>query len=394
MPTDAELFDEALPNIPDVSKAKRLSEERIQDEEFRGFVADLKRDAKILLHQASMSRMLKRPFPRIVFDVTDATEAGAFAFKYADSYFISINLGLIAILCDLFLRLWTLPDVLLPVGDSSREQGQGKGVPLEFDAKNRIISENNNLIRFSTVSPNCPMRKSNAYSFARMSLEFVFFHELRHILAGHLDYRGYKYGAFVISEFPVENTDLERRLVYQATEFDADGYGAHCLMHEIVKSMPMPILKTGDNKVDNDNFEECKRIVATCFVSIDMFFKFYSVNRPQHASAYWNMDLHPPVHLRRLTALGAIRGYFQPLGVQEFDNWLKTLDPVARAARITEGAVGQCFSNAQSDVKNIASAFTPEAMAHFKQLEEEYLRIEPELSNYSFVAFPERHSDV
>jgi hypothetical protein len=302
-------------------------------------------------------------------------------------------LGLIAILCDLFLRLWTLPDVVLPVGDSSKEQGQGKGVPLEFDAKNRIISENNKFIRFITISPNCPIRKSNAFSFARMSLEFVFFHELRHILAGHIDYLGAKYGAFVIPEFPVENTDLERRLVYQATEYDADGYGAHCLVHEIVKSMPMPILKTGNNNVDNDNFEECKRIITTCFVSIDMFFKFYSVNRPQHASVYWNMDRHPPVHLRRLFALLAIKGYLRPLGVQELDDWLKTLDPVWRAASITEGAVGRCFSNAHSNV-DITSALTPEAGVHDKQLLEEWLRIEPELSNYSFLAFPERHSDV
>ncbi|MBA4056647.1 MAG: hypothetical protein C0490_18175, partial [Marivirga sp.] len=111
-----------------------------------------------------------RPYPPVIGDFVENFMPNACAASYKKKYLIGVNTGFFAAAWDLFLRMLSHEKILTTIGDCSKEKFPG---PDAWGPE---------------MVPKDETRLHYAAHLTNLALNYVFQHELGHILGGHIDY--------------------------------------------------------------------------------------------------------------------------------------------------------------------------------------------------------------
>ena len=141
----------------------------------------------------------------IYFDYVNNGDFNALATSHKGSYFFGIFGGAIPKLYDVFVRLMSAPTVLPEVGDPSKENF------------NNVITSGH-----LECEPKDQNRLEHSVYFFETAIHFLLFHELAHIMRGHIEYLKKKNGNHLLLE---TDHSCFKGITYsemQALECDAD----------------------------------------------------------------------------------------------------------------------------------------------------------------------------
>jgi hypothetical protein len=183
---------------------------RLSDSEFAGLPPPIRN--LITLSRAMAKQIIDAQKMAVVvhFDYIDSEAFNALAMRSStrnDLYYVGINLGVVPHLYDLFGRAMSHPDILPHVGNASKE------VPGDCS-------------RPFTRSPLDENRDRHCAFFFTDAIIFLLFHELTHIVRGHLGFLQNRGASALYAEHDAARVDRIPARVCQALEIDADLYGA------------------------------------------------------------------------------------------------------------------------------------------------------------------------
>jgi hypothetical protein len=234
---------------------------------------------------------LLKPLPSIIFDFVENNNLNAFAMKSDNKYIIGIHISTFVILSDLFSRMLANKNILPNIGNASLEK------PIE--KINDYFSNLEDLvnIEFKVVQPIDPIRKKYADYLALIALDFIFEHELSHIVFGHVDYLNEKYGLEIYTEINNSAINIKNNLDFQTLEMDADGTAlARCCSFAVFE-----ILNKGFFKIDSDVkfiYSDYYSAFSTInFVITTLFLIFGDDN---FRDIQPGKTMHPPPRMRQL----------------------------------------------------------------------------------------------
>jgi hypothetical protein len=193
----------------------------------RGFItkdkspelSNLKKRFDWFLRVHSQDPALIKPYPHIIFNFMDSENIGGFTGKEGDTYYIAISDATELILKDLFLRMLSHPNILTKIGDPTKEHFS-QPIP-DYFFNIRQMVESGHKGNYSLVKPKDVAREQYAYHLTYLALDYLFFHELSHILFGHIDLL--KSGKGLGEDIPYHTDIVDRRnFDMQTLEMDAD----------------------------------------------------------------------------------------------------------------------------------------------------------------------------
>jgi hypothetical protein len=159
--------------------------------------------------------------------IVDNPDFNAFAMEHNGHDRVCIFRGAIEKLYGNFLGMLSVPFFLPTVGDVSVEDmpdelllGGFPSAPLL-----RSASAQNQSIPF--YLPNDETRRLVATVLIELALEFLIYHELGHVLGGHLELMESKTGSSFISEFANAIATPQIAMMQQVMECDADAFACH-----------------------------------------------------------------------------------------------------------------------------------------------------------------------
>jgi hypothetical protein len=160
--------------------------------------------------------------PEPYVDIIDNNETNAYVTKRGDKYFIGITYGAILVFNDIFYRMMESKNVLTEVGDPDREMNTAKVFSIRLTNMGQLaVTEKHS----KDSEPIDNIRILFGFQLIKMAFEFLIWHELAHIVFGHVDYIHSVLGAFELKE--IEREESRSRLdpiVSQTLEIKADQF--------------------------------------------------------------------------------------------------------------------------------------------------------------------------
>jgi hypothetical protein len=199
------------------------------------FSAPLHGNRWILAHDATPTS--------IVFGVTHDEEFNAFAFLSANQHCIAFNHSVFPTLLQVFCELTAQATFLPMIGNST---------VTSFPALKTVSkSTTGDLLWEGMVLPKLlpqdPERLQYTFILYRLALEFLFFHELHHVLGGHISYIGNQYAMSALLEIrqrdPLSFKD-RRCMEWAADFFAAKSLADSCLSRRFMTINPSQIPNT------------------------------------------------------------------------------------------------------------------------------------------------------
>lgn len=163
---------------------------------------------------------LLRPFPKIIYDFVENSNFNAFALNAGPRYIIGVNWSVFVLLSDIFSRMLANPNILKNIGDVSKEKLMPQISDYYTNAFDLFDSFENS--KYIVAQPIDNIRKKYADLLTLLAMDFIFEHELSHILFGHVDYINDKYGIKIFSEFSNNDVQIKNNTDFQTLEMDAD----------------------------------------------------------------------------------------------------------------------------------------------------------------------------
>jgi hypothetical protein len=173
----------------------------------------------------SDSKECKKVLNGLYYDFVYNPSPNAFCRKIGAEYFIGLNGGLIELIHHIVFALCSEPTFLPDIGDPQVEVSVGgEFYERGFETKKQIASANDSLILYVPHRiPKSTSRKLLACFISELALEYVFLHELGHLMIGHLEKASDKEGNAFISELSSSDEILKRK-EKQFFEYEADGF--------------------------------------------------------------------------------------------------------------------------------------------------------------------------
>lgn len=145
-------------------------------------------------------------------------------FRNEGEHYIGLYAGGFLVMHDTFSTMLSHPKILDDIGDPSMEHFDGS-LPPAFDLDVGHHPKLSTAIkrRFYRKCPRDPVRKAAALTMARLAFDFLFYHEIAHIIAGHLE--------FTDSSSPKAQL-RERRTLHMADDDPSPMMGADILEYD------------------------------------------------------------------------------------------------------------------------------------------------------------------
>lgn len=155
------------------------------------------------------------------FDFVDNPEINAAAGKAAGLYLIGVNVGAYESLMFLPSALLSWPEMLVQIGDATREVAAPFDFAAAFGVRWEPRSERVRQGASRLLVPRDPLRKNAAFCMTMMAMDVILAHEFGHVLAGHVDFMGNQGLAFRLNERGAEPGGVDVTLM-RALELEAD----------------------------------------------------------------------------------------------------------------------------------------------------------------------------
>lgn len=163
----------------------------------------------------------KRPL-LLAFYFINNSAINAIASKDDKYYYIGINSGVVYLLERLFCHIMCNPNMFSWIGDSASETA---AEPMSRKLFQDIREFTDNGLSLSYDRPKDPLREAMARFLTTQALTFLAFHELTHIMNGHIDYLNDTLGIMSIYENRFSAGERAENLLSQTLEWDADAIG-------------------------------------------------------------------------------------------------------------------------------------------------------------------------
>lgn len=310
--SDNEIFDLATQNKEWGS--------RFDDKHSPKDLQDYKQSHQFFLdgYRAKSNQLLK-PFPKIIYDYINNISFNAHAFKYKEHYIIGIHLGIWAIVTDLFHRMLARKEILQEIGNS-KEESSATSISDYYDNVFDLLI-NTPLDKFKLKFPKDPVRQLYAYHLSGRAMDFVFEHELAHILFGHADYLSDFLGIDCVSEFQPSEVVNQNKFDLQTLEMNADTMALQSCCFRALNTVQNNSLVNPHFRVFYyDNYQALS----------DLAFAVYNVIRVFGDGDYKNIELgkstHPDPRVRQVILLSFLEQTMKSQQAHKIDhNKLHTL---------------------------------------------------------------------
>jgi len=251
--------------------------------------------------------IVKRP-PHIIFNFIDNVQFGAFAdLKNKDYAIIGLYIGTKYLLTDIFNRMLSYNNLFLDIGDASKEILSEPSIR-NFYTNTTDLFEFGNLKQneyYDYFQPIDETRHFFASHLTKLSLTFIFEHEISHIINGHIHYIKTIFDKSFTDNYNAELPLKVPLRTYQALEMDADCSAVNsCTIIAINNSNP-----------NNDYPDKAMKNLFTSREGalLDMFLAIYMTLRlmgdGRYRLEYVNHDVHAPNRVRQVQIMTTLIEY-------------------------------------------------------------------------------------
>jgi hypothetical protein len=218
-----------------------------------------------------------KDFPGIVTGIAESGDINAIAIRDPDTYYIAVCRGVIDKLIDIFPRLLSRPDVFPWLVDGPIDvPGVDTGALPPIRLTRRVLA---------------------ALWMANAATHFLMYHEVGHVVCGHLDYGSGARNARFIMEAVSSGGRPHENLERQSLEYEADAFAAVLLLsyhfHPNRLSVDLPFLVGCDNK------DKPIRVLNLLLGSILGVLRMFGGTLKDYDK--WDEDTHPPAEVRRIS---------------------------------------------------------------------------------------------
>lgn len=238
---------------------------------------------------------LLKPFPSIIFDYVENNNFNAFALKSEDKHIIGIHSSVFFIVSDLFSRMLASKNILPNIGNATLEKQTKKIFDYYSNAEKLVQHQENG--EFEIVQPIDPIRKKYADHLTLLAMDFIFEHELSHIVFGHVDYLNEKHGINVYSEINNSGENIKNNLDFQTLEMDADSTAlARCCSFAYFEILNNSFLKIDpDIKFIYSDFYSAFSTINFVITTVFLIF-----GDGDYKDVQPGRTIHPPPRIRQL----------------------------------------------------------------------------------------------
>jgi hypothetical protein len=273
-----------------------------------------------------------RPLPAVCAGIANCTRVDACAFLDDDTYYIAICQGVFRLLKATFLRLLSRPDVFPWLGNVANITPR-TDVP-------RLPRDATALTPAYLPSSMDPIRNDVAAWMLVEATRFIYLHEVRHIIGGHVDYLRTRRNAALIKETVSTAGAPSANTISQALEVDADSFAtvtllAHYFSPTPVFSFNLPFLAGCQNKAS-----KLLNLELSAILAVHKLF-----GSPLSPYDHWDRFDHPPAEVRRAALLLSSQRHLRDWGHTELAD---SPDAILEAAGVIDGALHEIFGDAPS----------------------------------------------
>lgn len=158
--------------------------------------------------------------------IVDNTELSAYAENHADYDRIYIFRGALEIIYGNIFGLLSIPTFFPAIGNVEMEVAPQNLFAGGFP-RAPMLRDDSNANQPMTLFPNDQTRMTVALILAELAFEFLIFHEIGHIVGGHLEILRINQNVTTISEFEHAVNNSDNCTLNQVLECDADAFACH-----------------------------------------------------------------------------------------------------------------------------------------------------------------------
>ncbi|MGH7132983.1 MAG: hypothetical protein ACREJO_13665 [Phycisphaerales bacterium] len=331
----------------------------------------LQHRAQLFLNAFNTSSARLRELPQTTFVWTCSNELTGVAAALRGEYFIFLPALLPQLLGALIHDAFSMRTFFDWIGSASVESDDATLGPREYYLGDPFSGDHKSLMPIDRV------RRVVANIITQWAFDFVVRHEMRHIIAGHLDYLAYRgLQACIVDGVgapPIPVTALE----WQALEMDAD-----CFAVCGITRAALDLAESRDARLRSGIAPAHDVDEALSLLMFAVSAAFLLLGTGKEAPVQWEDLTHPPADIRGLSARATMVTYLQKRCPDLFHA------PRPKCALAYSGLT-QLHLLLQRPSVNLDSHLERFDAARYysKKLTTEWLRLEPHLVPFSYASF-------
>jgi len=251
---------------------------------------------------------LHRKFPQIVFNYVQNSNVNAFA-RSKDPQFAIIGIyeGGYHILRDLFCRMLSYNSLFATIGDQAKEIYDSPSLRNFYTNIEDLVSYGNLDFpdTYEFLMPKDKIRQTYSNLLFQIAREFVFEHELSHILNGHTLFGNDAYGQDFLSVIP-DGKDRIPKITRLTLEMDADCTGFNRCLNRAIYMFDNPRSFSEDYR---QFFLTIEDAISNVTAAVYAYFKLFGDGQYQAARA---LEIeHSPPKVRQLILLSTAEEFIK-----------------------------------------------------------------------------------
>jgi hypothetical protein len=291
------------------------------------------------------------------FDYIENWDVNALAFERDNHDFVGIYIGAIVTIYSFFGSLLAYPRFLMSIGNPLAEEEWKSD---RFDPRQ--------LYR----QPKDVARRSFAHLMATLAIDFLFAHEIGHLMNGHVKLLRMKKGMPLVAEFDPTQKTLEENLTLQTLEMDADSFA-------VGQGLATALGRADDpSHVFPPDWREwygtSRQALFSWTLAIYGFFRLFfkgTVNLDDLDSTS-----HPPPNIRLSMALTTVVEFLKKRGLVEL---IPQLEPIIGEVMRTVETGQALITSTPLNLGGIQQTLDPRANKHLGRLLNHWKVLRPEL---------------
>jgi len=291
------------------------------------------------------------------FDYVENLELNAFAFESENHEFVGVYVGTIVTIYSFFGSLLAYPRLLMSVGDPLAEEEWKSDT---FDPK-QLYRQPKNLAR-----------RSFAHLMASIAIDFLFAHEIGHLMNGHVKLLRMRKGVPLLAEFDLTQKTHEENLTLQSLEMDADSFA-------VGQGLATAFGRARDPNIifppDWRQWYATPRLALFGWaLAIYGFFRLFfkgAVNLDDLGSTN-----HPPPNIRLTMVLSTLVEFLKKTSLEEF---ISQLEPIIGEVVRTVETGHALITSTPLNVSGLQQTLDPRANKHLGRLLDHWKILRPEL---------------
>lgn len=308
-------------------------------------------------------RSIYSNLPSIYFNLINNYVLNANASLYNGNYFIGLNIGTVNLLEELFVKI-----------------NSASSYDLTDYPKLNLVNTGNGLVynRFFGIDilPLSEKGSNDSKEHFELVYRFVIYHEICHILRGHVAYLSSSYNLNIQEALTYESSDLISTL--QTFEMDADSFATNRIINDFIENYI--IIKNHDLTI----YKDLKSFISNFAYSIYCFFRifgFYTLEISKMKS-----KSHPSPSMRIAMIMSNISTILLEKKIQNTDEILEESIKSIKKAEIDIGKI-TFFDNQLDGFSAMYS--NSELSAYIFEIVGNWKNIKPKLEKYSFSVLPD-----